>query len=266
MTLSAPIHVLRSEAKTLKREQGITLNEAQNRIARREGFNAWSHLVTQQKDFLPDSLQQLKRYLHQGDLVLLGARPRLGKMRVAASLVAATASGTSPKSFFFTLAERAVTVRSKIEPLLPHPYSAHQVVEIDSSDYICADAIIEKLSNETVKGSLIVIDYLQALDEKRINPALQEQIEALRAFALEARCTILFIAQLNRSVDERPEQPPTESDIRLPNPLDLGLFNKILFLYQSQKDAMPGKTQVTVRLQRPKEHEFTVNYGEIGLG
>lgn len=45
--LSAPIPVLRSRAKKLIREQGIPLHKALDRIARREGFQGWSHLVSE---------------------------------------------------------------------------------------------------------------------------------------------------------------------------------------------------------------------------
>ncbi len=265
MTLSAPIHVLRSQAKKLKLEQKITLIEAQNRIAQREGFIAWSHLVAKQEGFLPDSIPELKDYLNQGDLILLGARPRLGKMRVAASLIAATAANGGPLSYFFTLVEREVTVRSKIVPLLNTTSSSRQTVEIDCSDHICAATIIQKLANKHIEGALVVIDYLQVLDEKRINPPVQEQILALKTFAKQTGCMILFIAQLNRNVDERPEQPPEEQDVRLPNPLDLGLFNKTMFLYRSDNAGDATDPSVQLRIRRPGNHEFTVHHRELGI-
>lgn len=45
MALSAPIPVLKSQAKKLAREQGITHLDALNLLAKREGFQGWSHLV-----------------------------------------------------------------------------------------------------------------------------------------------------------------------------------------------------------------------------
>jgi hypothetical protein len=45
MSLSAPIPVLKSRAKKLSRDEGMTRYEALDRIARQEGFQGWSHLV-----------------------------------------------------------------------------------------------------------------------------------------------------------------------------------------------------------------------------
>ncbi len=99
-----------------------------------------------------------------------------------------------------------------------------------------------------------MIDYLQVLDERRVNPPLQNQLESLRLFANETGCIILFIAQLCRGVDERPNEPPTENDIRLPNPLDLRLFNKLMFLYRLEE---PQSTRL--RIRKPHEHEFVAD-------
>jgi cell division protein FtsB len=44
MKLSAPVHVLKDQAKKLKREQSISMIDALNSIAKREGFSSWSLL------------------------------------------------------------------------------------------------------------------------------------------------------------------------------------------------------------------------------
>lgn len=45
MRLSAPIYRLRQRAKLLKREAGIPLNQALDRVAKGEGFQSWSLLI-----------------------------------------------------------------------------------------------------------------------------------------------------------------------------------------------------------------------------
>jgi hypothetical protein len=45
MKLSAPIPILKSQAKRLAKEEGIPLSEALNCVAQREGFNSWSLLA-----------------------------------------------------------------------------------------------------------------------------------------------------------------------------------------------------------------------------
>ena len=63
--------------------------------------------------------------------------------------------------------------------------------ELDDSDDVCADRIIRRLGSAP-PGAVVVVDYLQILDHKRENPAL--------------------------------------ADVRLPNPLDLTLFQKACFI------------------------------------
>ena len=86
MKLSAPIHVLRSRAKNLKQERNLTLVAAQNEIAQQEGFASWSLLMSRRDDLLPNNLQELRQYLNSGDMVLVGARPKLGKTMLTAGL------------------------------------------------------------------------------------------------------------------------------------------------------------------------------------
>lgn len=265
MKLSAPIHELRSQAKQLKREQQISLTAAQNKVAEREGFVSWSQLVSAQKNALPNSLDELSGYLNPGDLVLLGARPRLGKVRVAARLIADAAIGDAPRSYLFTLAERAITIRQMIEPLLSSPDQLDRNVTVDSSENICADWIIKNLDGQNIRGSLVVVDYLQALDERRVNPPLQQQLESLKTFAKDTQCILLFIAQLKREVDERPNTPPQSCDVRLPNPADLQLLNKHLFLYKESTDEYSNTDGIKIRISNAIGHEFTLSPADLGL-
>jgi hypothetical protein len=49
MRLSAPIYRLKQKAKLLKREAGIPLNQALDRVAESEGFQSWSLLVARSR-------------------------------------------------------------------------------------------------------------------------------------------------------------------------------------------------------------------------
>jgi hypothetical protein len=42
MKLSAPIYVLKSQAKDLEKHQGIALSKALDEVATREGYATWS--------------------------------------------------------------------------------------------------------------------------------------------------------------------------------------------------------------------------------
>jgi replicative DNA helicase len=81
------------------------------------------------------------------------------------------------------------------------------------------------------RGTVVVIDYLQLLDQKRKNADLTEQVKTLKAFAEERGLIMVFISQIHRSYDPTKRSIPTLDDVRLPNPLDLTLFNKTCFLH-----------------------------------
>ena len=85
---------------------------------------------------------------------------------------------------------------------------------------------------------------------------LQEQIESLKELAKTTGCIIVCICQLDRHVAERRDQRPTLGDIRLPNPLDLGLFNKTIFLYRENSAAL----QAEVSFYGHNEYKFKVAF------
>ena len=105
-----------------------------------------------------------------------------------------------------------------------------ELLELDSSDAISADYITRKLAS-VPRGTLAVVDYLQILDQKREKPELMTQVRALKAFARDKGVIVVFISQIDRSYDPALKPLPDLDDVRLPNPLDLALFDKLFFLH-----------------------------------
>jgi hypothetical protein len=60
------------------------------------------------------------------------------------------------------------------------------------------------------------------------------QVRALKLFARERGLIIVFISQIDRSYDPLKKPCPDSRDVRLPNPLDLQLFNKTCFLNKGE--------------------------------
>jgi replicative DNA helicase len=83
-------------------------------------------------------------------------------------------------------------------------------------------------------GTLAVIDYLQLLDQRRETPPLAEQILSLQGFAKTHGSILVFLSQIDRSYDPGAKPCPDVSDIRLPNPVDLSLFDKTCFLQDGE--------------------------------
>ena len=56
------------------------------------------------------------------------------------------------------------------------------------------------------------------------------QLTQLRAFTHERRLVMVFLSQIDRAFDASRQAVPSLGNVRLPNPLDLQLFDKTCFL------------------------------------
>lgn len=261
MKLSLPIFVLKNQAKTLKRCQSISMIEALNKIAEGEGYSSWSLLKSKYSSSLPCDYNEVLDYFNDGDLVLIGARPGTGKTSFTIGFFIQAIQRKLAMNYFFTLSEVKKGVVGRMEMYDKSIDRFDQFFSLNYSNKINADYIIKSTEEGISRGSLIVVDYLQLLDEKRVNPPLQKQIEELKKYAREKGCIIIFISQLDREVENRSNKEPSIDDVRLPNPLDLSLMNKIILLYREEKDSGCGKVIVC----RPKEHCFNIQFNKTKL-
>lgn len=226
MKLSAPVYRLKREAKLLARAENIPLHAALDRIAVREGFSGWSLLAAKATALAPAG--KLFARLAPGDLVLVGARPGHGKTLMSLEL-AVEAMKSGHRGVFFTLEETEKDVPERFRAIGVDLGAFDGLFEIDSSDAISADYIVKRLA-EAPRRTLVVVDYLQLLDQRRENPELSVQVRTLKAFARDRGLIIVFISQIDRSYDPSTKSCPDLRDVRLPNPVDLGLFSKTCFL------------------------------------
>ncbi len=226
MKLSAPVYRLKRKAKELARKDDIPLHLALDRVAIGEGFGAWSLLAAKSAEAL--STDGLFARLAPGDLLLIGARPGHGKTLLGLQL-ATEAMKAGRQAAFFTLEYTAGDVLGRFRALGVEPAQFEELFTFDDSDAISADHIVRSLANAP-RGTLAIVDYLQLLDQKRGNPELGVQIRALKAFAQEKGVILVFISQIDRCYDPAIKSCPDLADVRLPNPLDLSLFDKSCFL------------------------------------
>lgn len=230
MKLSAPIYKLKRKAKLLSRSDDMPLHQALDRIANEEGFSAWSLLAS--KASAASTAERLYRFLEPGDMLLLGARPGQGKTLMGIAL-AVEAMKSGHRSSFFTLEYTDQQVLDRFRAIGVDRALFGASLAIDSSDAICSSYVADIMS-AAPRGTLIVIDYLQLLDHRRDRPSLMEQVLDLRAHARSSGHIVVCISQVDRSYDPSVKALPDLGDVRLPNPLDLSLFDKTCFLNQGQ--------------------------------
>jgi replicative DNA helicase len=230
MKLSAPIYHLKRKAKLLSREQRIPLHAALDRVALQEGYRDWSLLAAKLSASRPAG-RMLAR-LKPGDLVLIGARPGQGKTLMSLEL-AVEAMKSGHRAAFFTLEYTQRHVLDRFRAIGVEYAQFDGLFELDCSDAISGDYIARVLA-AAARGTLVVVDYLQLLDQKRENAELAEQVRMLKSFARERGLIIVFISQIDRSYDPSKKRCPDMRDVRLPNPLDMRLFDKTCFLNEGE--------------------------------
>ena len=226
MKLSAPLYHLKRKAKLLSRAESIPLHEALDRIARQEGFGTWSLLAAKEAAIAP--AEKLFGRLSPGDLVLVGARPGQGKTLLSLEF-AVQAMKSGSRGVFFTLEYTEKDILDRFRAIGVEREDFAGLFEFDSSDEVSSDYIVKRLA-AAPRGTLVVVDYLQLLDQKRENPELMVQVRTLQSFARNRGLIFVFISQIDRSYDPLKKPCPDLEDVRLPNPLDLSLFTKTCFL------------------------------------
>ena len=225
-TFSVPIYQLKRLAKAMSRDEGIALNQALDRVAQHEGFARWSLLAARAAMATP--ADSMLKELRAGELVLVGARPGQGKTRLCLELaIAAMRRGAS--SYFFSLDYTEADMLAAFATAGEDPLAFNDRFVFDDSDEICAPYITARLT-QARSDSLVVIDYLQILDQRRDNPALEEQVLSLKTFAAERGLIMLVISQIDRRFESNGEGLPQITDVRLPNPLNLRHFSRTCFI------------------------------------
>ncbi|MBR0786247.1 DNA helicase [Bradyrhizobium iriomotense] len=230
MRLSAPIYHLKRKAKRLSREASIPLHDALDRVAATEGFSAWSMLAAKAAALTRAS--KLFPQFRPGDLMLVGARPGHGKTLMSLEL-AVEAMKSGHRAAFFSLEYTEKDVLDRLRAIGVEPAQFDKLLEVDCSDAISADYVVKQMA-ASPRGTFVVIDYLQLLDQRRENPDLTVQVRALKSFARDKGLIVVFISQIDRSYDPAVKPCPDLGDIRLPNPLDLKLFDKTCFINNAE--------------------------------
>lgn len=221
--------------------------------------------------------------LHPSDLVVLAARPGMGKTALATHI--ASAASAHGSVIFFSLemgAEQlAQRVLSKISGVDSHKIRTGKMSGADFDQVVAAlvkandsKLIIDDTPSLTVpairtrarriarKGglALIVIDYIQliecpSLDGNRVQE-ITKITRGLKAIAKELGVPVIALSQLNRGVENREDKRPRLADLR-----DSGSIEQdadvAMFLYREeyyQRDAcdpsLIGVAEIDVAKQR----------------
>lgn len=228
MRLKAPVYRLKRQARLLSRKSGIPLHKALDEIAATMGYRSWSQLANSERSNERPAARILAS-LKPGTLVILAARPGHGKTMLGLEILVEAAMRGRSAGFVsseFSLYE----IRKKMSSLGGETSESEDRLRLCLSDRIAADYVVEQFSS-AISGTVVVIDFLQVMDQYRSDPPLGDQIRQLKLFASSKQLSIVFLSQIHRSFNPQERSVPDFRDMRKTNPLDLRLFDVGYFLH-----------------------------------
>ncbi|MBP3917786.1 MAG: replicative DNA helicase [Clostridia bacterium] len=225
----------------------------------------------------------------KSDLILVGARPGMGKTSFALNIATNVAKSTKKAVCVFSLEmsnEQLVTRMLSSEALVDsHALRSGEITGEQWTKLAQAaamlsecDVYIDDTTGITVTGmkaklrriknlGLVIIDYLQLMQsDKRIDNRVQEVGEIsrnLKILAKELMVPVIVCAQLSRGPESRTDKRPMLSDLR-----DSGAIEQdadiVMFLYRDEYyDSDPEKANTAECILAKNRHGST---GNISLG
>ncbi len=230
-------------------------------------------------------LDQLVLGLQSGQLVVLAARPGMGKTSLALNMAVKSCKVSNLPVAIFSLemlnkelSMRILSSEAKVDSkrlrmknfldtdlrsigMAVQELSALPIHINDSGDTTVIDiqSQCRKIKSERGLG-LVIVDYLQLLKPATNNPSREQQISemsrSLKSMAKEIGCPVIALSQLNRSVESRPDKRPNTSDLRESGAIEQDA-DIVLLIYRDDfynKDSKePGIAEVIVAKNRSGE-------------
>ncbi|MFZ4288623.1 replicative DNA helicase [Variovorax sp. HJSM1_2] len=232
-------------------------------------------------------LDRMTSGLQPGDMIVLAARPSMGKTAFAVNIAEHVALNEGLPVAIFSmemgaaqLAVRIVGSIGRIDqghlrtgkltdeewPRLSDAIERLRTISlhIDETPGLSPSELranSRRLARQCGKLGLIVVDYLQLMSGSSSSGGgdnrateLGEISRGLKMLARELQCPVIALSQLNRSVEQRPDKRPMMSDLRESGAIEQDA-DIIMFIYRDEyytKDACkePGVAEVIIAKHR----------------
>ena len=216
--------------------------------------------------------------LHEHELIILAARPGMGKTAFALNIATNVARGTKKNVAIFNFEMSAEQLVNRMFSSIGQiNFGKFRNGNFDNEDWkrlsesvsILADTNIKiddtpgstisdirskcrRLASSSEGLALVVIDYLQLItgSAKNANNRQQEVAEisrGLKMMAMELHVPVIALAQLSRSVEGRPDKRPLMSDLRESGSIEQDA-DMVGFLYRDDyynKEAMNNDVSIS---------------------
>lgn len=229
-------------------------------------------------------LDKMTAGLQKGDLIVLAARPSMGKTAFALNIAEHVAVQEGLPVLVFSMEMGASQLALRLVGSLGRINQQNlRTGRLDSGEWERLTDSVEKLSqvqlhiDETAGLTsselrararrmarqfgtlgLIVIDYLQLMNgsggnEENRATVLGEISRGLKALAKELQCPVIALSQLNRSVESRQDKRPMMSDLRESGAIEQDA-DIIMFIYRDdyydKASKKPGQAEIIIAKQR----------------
>jgi len=208
--------------------------------------------------------------LQPSDLIILAARPSLGKTSLALDIARHTAVKEKKSVGIFSLemskeqvVDRLISAESGIElwrirtgKLNPEDFEILQqgldrlsqapiYIDDNSSPNIMQIRTMARRLQAEKGLDLIIIDYLQLIvPRQNYNSSMVQQIteisRGLKALARELNVPILAVSQLSRAVEQRDHKIPKLSDLRESGSIEQDA-DVVIFIYRKDRDKLESE-------------------------
>jgi replicative DNA helicase len=229
-------------------------------------------------------LDRMTSGFQPGDMIVLAARPSMGKTALAVNIAEHVALNEGLPVAVFSMEMGAAQLAVRIVGSIGRIDQGHlRTGKLTDEEWPRLTEAIEKLRNVSLhidetpgltptelranarrlarqcgKLGLIVVDYLQLMsgsssDGENRATELGEISRGLKMLAKELQCPVIALSQLNRSVETRTDKRPMMSDLRESGAIEQDA-DVIMFIYRDDyynKDSKePGVAEVIIGKQR----------------
>ena len=231
-------------------------------------------------------LDRMTSGLQPGDLIILAARPSMGKTAFALNIGEYVAVNEGLPVVVFSMEMGAAQLALRMVGSLGRIDQGHlRTGALRDDEWGRLSEAVEKLGKVSMyidEGSalspselrarsrrqarqcgqlgLIIVDYLQLMSgsgggsEENRATVIGEISRGLKSLAKELKCPVIALSQLNRSVEQRPDKRPMMSDLRESGAIEQDA-DVIMFIYRDDyylKDQSkdPGVAEIIIGKQR----------------
>ena len=222
--------------------------------------------------------------LQPGDLIILAARPSMGKTAFALNIAENVSVNEGLPVVVFSMEMGASQLALRMVGSQGRIDQQHlRTGRLDNDEWGRLTEAVERLSKSSVfidetpaltgpelrararrqarqcgRLGLIVIDYLQLMsgsgsDGENRATEIGEISRGLKALAKELHCPVIALSQLNRSVETRPDKRPMMSDLRESGAIEQDA-DIIMFIYRDEyynkESKEPGVAEIIIAKQR----------------